>query len=42
LAARVLPEITWLYLQVFTIDALLSAKRLWVTRDPESLRADCR
>jgi len=42
LAERVLPEITWLYLQVFTIDALLSAKRLWVTRDPESLRADCR
>jgi len=42
LAARVLPEITWLCLQVFTLDTLLSAKQLWVTRDPESLRADRR
>ena len=40
LSARVPGEITWLFLQVFTVDALLSAKQLWKTGDPESLRAD--
>lgn len=39
LAIRVLPEITWIYLQIFTVDVLLSAKHLWKTRDPESLSA---
>ena len=42
LAARVPPELTWLCLQVFTVDALLSTKRLWQTGDPEALRADRR
>lgn len=38
-AARVPPEITWIVLQIFTVDALLSAKCLWKTGDPESLSA---
>ena len=40
LAAGTLPEITWICLQIFTVDALLTVKRLWETGDPESLRAD--
>ena len=41
-AARTIPEVTWLCLTAFTVDALLSAKRLWLTGDAESLRADRR
>ena len=39
-AKRTIPEVTWLCLMIFTLDALLSAKRLWRTGDGESLRAD--
>lgn len=39
-AERTLPEVTWLCLLVFAADALLSARFLWVTGDPERLRAD--
>ena len=42
LAARTIPEVTWLCLMAFTVDALLSAKRLWLTGDGEALRADRR
>lgn len=40
LAARVPGEVTWLCLLVFTADALVSARLLWVTGDVELLRAD--
>ena len=40
LAARVPGEVTWLCLLVFTADALVSARLLWVTGDIELLRAD--
>ena len=40
MAERTLPEVTWLCLMVFAVDALLSARFLWVTGDPERLRAD--
>ena len=40
LAARVPGEVTWLCLLVFTVDALVSARLLWVTGDVELLRAD--
>lgn len=40
LAGRVPWEITWLCLLVFTADALVSARFLWVTGDVERLRAD--
>ena len=40
LAARVPGEVTYLCLLVFTADALVSARLLWVTGDVELLRAD--
>ena len=40
LAARVPGEVTYLCLLVFTVDALVSARLLWVTGDVELLRAD--
>lgn len=40
LADRVPKEITYLCLLVFTVDALVSARFLWVTGDVEALRAD--
>ena len=40
LAARVPGEVTCLCLLVFTADALVSARLLWVTGDVELLRAD--
>ena len=40
MAERTLPEVTWLCLMAFSIDALLSLRFLWVTGDPERLRAD--
>lgn len=40
LAERTAPEVTWLCLLVFSLDALCSARFLWVTGDPERLRAD--
>ena len=40
LAARVPGEVTCLCLLVFTVDALVSARLLWVTGDVELLRAD--
>ena len=39
LARRIPPEATYLFLLVFTADALLSARFLWVTKDIEGLRA---
>lgn len=39
-AERTLPELTYLCLLIFAADALLSARFLWVTGDPERLRAD--
>lgn len=41
-AGRTIPEVTWLCLMIFTLDALLSAKKLWSTGDGEALRADRR
>lgn len=40
LARRIPPEATYLFLLVFTADALLSARFLWVTKDIEGLRAN--
>lgn len=40
LAARVLPEVTYLCLLVFTVDAVCSVRFLRVMGDPELLRAD--
>ena len=40
LASRVLPEITYLCLLIFTADFLCSARFVWVTGDVEALRAD--
>lgn len=40
LAARVPGEVTYVCLLVFTADALVSARLLWVTGDVELLRAD--
>ena len=40
LAAQVPGEVTCLCLLVFTADALVSARLLWVTGDVELLRAD--
>ena len=39
-AKRTIPEVTWMCLMVFAVDALISARFLWVTGDPERLRAD--
>lgn len=39
-AERTVPEITYLCLMVFAMDALLSLRFLWKTGDPELLRAD--
>lgn len=39
LARRIPPEATYLFLLVFTADALLSVRFLWVTKDIEGLRA---
>lgn len=40
LAARTIPEVTLLCLLVFTADTLCSLRLLWVTGNPEQLRAD--
>ena len=40
LAEQTLPEITYLCLLVFVMDAMLSFRFLWKTGDPERLRAD--
>ena len=40
LAGRALPEVTYLCLLVFTVDMLCSMRLLWVTGNPELLRAD--
>ena len=38
-AAAMLPGVTWVCLMVFTLDALLSARFLWVTKDISAMRA---
>ena len=40
LAERTLPEVTYLCLLVFAVDALCSLRVLQVRKDPEALRAD--
>lgn len=40
LALRAIPEVTWLCLMVFTVDAVCSARVLRRTGDGEALRAD--
>jgi len=40
LAERTIPEVTLLCLLVFTVDASCSLRLLWVTGNPERLRAD--
>ena len=40
LAERTIPEVTYLCLLVFAVDALCSLRVLQVRKDPEALRAD--